>query len=124
MKAWFTVTAVLELGAGLALLCVPSIMVALLLGAPLETPAALSVARIGGAGLLSLGIACGIARNDAQSMAARGLMTAMLLYNIAAVTLLIYARFGYGLSGLALWPGVVLHAGMAGWCIARLRHKA
>jgi len=55
MKTLHTVTAVIELGAGLALLCRPSATVALLVGgAPLETPAALTVARVGGAGLLAL----------------------------------------------------------------------
>jgi hypothetical protein len=53
MKALHTVTAVIELGAGLALLCFPSATVALLVGTPLETPAALTVTRVGGAGLLA-----------------------------------------------------------------------
>ena len=58
MKTLHTVTAVIELGAGLALLCCPSATVALMVGAPLEAPAALTVARVGGAGLLALGVAC------------------------------------------------------------------
>ena len=79
MKALQTATAVIELGAGFALLCFPSITVELLVGAPLETPAALTVARVGGAGLLALGVACWLARGDTQSRAARGLVAAMLL---------------------------------------------
>ena len=62
MKALQTVSAVVELGAGGALLSCPSAMVVLLVGVPLETPAALTVARIGGAGLLALGVACWLAR--------------------------------------------------------------
>jgi hypothetical protein len=38
MKTLHTATAVIELGAGLALLCFPSTTVALLLGLPLDTP--------------------------------------------------------------------------------------
>ena len=38
MKALHTVTEVIEIGAGLALLCFPSTTVALLVGAPLEAP--------------------------------------------------------------------------------------
>jgi hypothetical protein len=123
MKTLHTATAVIELGAGLALLCFPSATVMLLVGAPLEAAPALTVARLGGAGLLALGVACWLARDDTQSPAARGLVTAMLLYNAAAVAVLGFAGIGFGLHGLALWPAVVLHALMAIWCLAWLRHS-
>src|SRR5260221_420771 len=64
VKALHTVTAVIELGAGLALLGWPSATVALLVRVPLEAPAALTVARVGGAGLLALGVACWFARGE------------------------------------------------------------
>jgi hypothetical protein len=121
VKALHTATAVIELGAGLALLCCPSATAVLLIGAPLQTSAALTVARVGGAGLFALGLACWLARDDTQSLAARGLVVAMLLYNISAVTVLAYAGISYGLHGVALWPAVVLHAVMAVWCVACLR---
>jgi hypothetical protein len=97
--------------------------VSLLVGAPLETPAASSVARVGGAGLLALGVACWFARDDAQSRAARGVVAAMLLYNAAAIAVLAFAGLGFGLRGVALWPAVVLHAVMAAWCVACLRRQ-
>src|SRR5271169_1615340 len=121
MKTLQTVTAVIELGAGLALLCFPSTTVALLLGSPLDTPTALTVARVGGAGLLSLGVACWLARGDTQSRATRGLVAAMLLYDVAAVAILAFAGIGFGLHGAALWPAVVLHTVMALWCVVCLR---
>ena len=121
MKTLHTVTALIELGAGLALLCFPS--AALLVGAPLEAAPALTVARVGGAGLLALGVACWLARGDTQSSAARGLIAAMLLYNVAAVAVLGFAGIGFRLHGLALWPAVVLHAVMTLWCVAWLRHN-
>lgn len=120
MKTLQTVTAVIELGAGLALLCFPSRAVALLLGLPLDTPTALTVARVGGAGLLSLGVACWLARGDSQSRTARGLVAAMLLYDVVAVAILAFAGIGFGLHGLALWPAVVLHAVMTVWCVGCL----
>ena len=123
MKTLHTVTAVIELGAGLALLCVPSPVGVLLLGSPLDTPTALSVARVGGAGLLSLGVACWLARGDSESRAARGLVAAMLLYNVGAVAILAFAGIGFGLHGVALWPAVVLHAVMTVWCVACLRQR-
>ena len=95
-------------------------MAAFLLGASIEGPTALTVARVGGAGLLALGVACWLARGDANSRAAKGLVAAMLLYNVATVAILTYAGIGLGLYGVLLWPGVVLHAAMAVWCVASL----
>ena len=123
MKTLQTVTAVIEMGTGMALLCFPSPVVALLLGSPLVTSIALTVARVGGAGLLSLGVACWLARSDYESRAARGLLAAMLLYDVAAAAILAFAGVGFGLHGVALWPAVVLHATMTIWCVACLRRS-
>ncbi len=120
MRILLAATAAIEAGAGLALLCAPSVTAVLLVGAPLEASVALTVARVGGTALLTLGLACWLARSDAQSSAARGLVTAMVLYNIGAVV--IFAAVGLSSQpvGIALWPAVVLHAVMAVWCIANL----
>jgi hypothetical protein len=123
MKTLLIVTAVVEAATGLALLGLPSLVVSLLLGGSLDTPAALVVARVTGAALLSLGVACWLARNDEKSRAAVGVVTAMLMYNVAAVAVLAYASIGLGLSGIGLWPAVLLHAALAAWCIACLRNK-
>ncbi len=123
MKNLHTVTALIELGAGLALLVCPSATVELLAGAPLETSAAWCVARVGGAGVLALGVACWIARDDTESLSARGLVVAMLFYNIATVAILAFASIGQGLYGVALWPAVILHAVMTGWCVVCLRRS-
>jgi hypothetical protein len=123
MKNLLTVTAGIEAATGLALLGLPSLVVSLLLGGSLDTPAALVVARVTGAALLSLGAACWLARNDAQSRAAVGVVTAMLMYSVAAVAVLAYAGIGLGLSSIGLWPAVLLHAALAAWCIACLRTK-
>ena len=116
MKALLTVTAAAETATGLALTAVPPLVVSLLLGESLDTPAALVVARMTGAALISLGIACWLARNDAASRAARGLVGALLFYNAAAVAVLVYAGAGLRLHGIALWPTAALHVAMAGWC--------
>jgi len=123
MKSLLIVTAALETAIGLALLGVPSLVISLLLGRSLDAPAALLVARVTGAALLSLGVACWLARNDEKSRAAVGLVTAMLLYNAAAVLVLLYASIGLALSGIGLWPAVLLHAALAVWCIACLRNQ-
>jgi small basic protein len=49
--------------------------------------------------------------------AARGLVAAMFLYNVAVAALLAFAGVGLGLRGIALWPAVILHAAMAVWCV-------
>ena len=121
MKILHTVTAIIEAGAGLALGCFPSFAVALLFGSALDSPAAVMLGRLTGAALLALGVACWFARDDAQSRAARGLVAAMVVYNLGAVALFVFAGIGLGLHGVALWPAAVLHAGMTVWCIACLR---
>lgn len=123
MKILLTVTAIIEVGAGAALLSVPSLAVKLLFNTPLDTPAAVALGRLAGAALLALGAACWLAHGDEQSQAARGLTVAMLLYNAAAVVILAVAGIGTQAVGIVLWPAVALHAFMTGWCIACLQRR-
>jgi len=95
--------------------------VSLLLGVSLDSLGAATVARVAGAALLALGVAFWFARDDGQSRATRALLAAMSLYNVAAVALLVHARLGLGLSGVGLWPVVILHAALAVWSLACLR---
>ncbi len=112
-------TAAVEAGAGLALLGVPSRFAQLLFAAPLEGAVALTVTRVGGMGLLTLAIAAWFASHDSQSCAARGFTCAMVLYNLGAALILGAAGLRSAPAGIALWPVVVLHAGMAIWCAAQ-----
>ena len=121
MKTLLVVTAVLEGVTGLSLGLSPALTVSLLLGASLDTPGGLVLARVAGAAVLSLGVACWLARG--QTLTARGLVTAMLLYNGAAIAVLVHAGLGLGLSGAGLWPSVGLHTVLAVWCVASLRNK-
>ena len=120
MNNLLTVTAVIEVGAGLALMALPSLLVTLLLGSPLDTPVASTVARVAGVALFALGVACWLSRHDGQSRAARGLVGAIVFYNAAIVTVLVYGRVGLGLSSIGLWPTIVLHSVMTVWCVSSL----
>ena len=122
MKRFLTLAAIIEAATGLALISVPAIVVRLLLGAEISG-ASIPLGRVAGAALLALGVACWLARDDTQSRAARGLVAAMLLYNVATVAVLAFAGIALGLHGVALWPAVVLHAVMAVWCAACLRRS-
>jgi hypothetical protein len=120
-KYLLIVTALVEVGAGLALAIAPSALVALLFSSPLTTSVGMTVGRIAGAALIALGAACWLAQDDERSRAATGLIVSMLLYNTAAVALLGYAGVVAGLAGVGLWPGVLLHVALAAWCVACVR---
>ena len=120
----FVTTSMIEAGAGLALLCLPSRAAKLLLATPLQEPAACTVARVGGAGLLALGVACWLARNDTESSAARALVIALVIYNLVVALVLAAAGLRSRPVGIILWPAVVLHTVMTAWCIASVRHSS
>ena len=123
MKTLLIVTALLEAATGFALVASPSMIVSLLIGSPLDTRPGLVVGRLAGIALLTLGLVCWLARNEQQSRVTAGLIAAMLFYNAGAATLLTYARLGWGLSGLGLWPAAAVHAALALWCIECLRTR-
>ena len=116
-KHLLIVTAFSEAATGLVLLCLPGFAFSLLLG--IDTPAteATLVGRIAGAALLAFGMACWSARRDEGRVSRRELLAAKLIYDTAAAALLVYAGLKLNMVGLALWPGVVLHAVLAAWCV-------
>jgi hypothetical protein len=98
MKWVLIFAAVGEAGTGLALLIVPSLVGRLLLGEEL-TGIAIPVARVAGIALSALGVACwpGPPR------------VGMLTYSAVVALYLAYVGFAGGLTGILLWPAVVLH---------------
>jgi hypothetical protein len=123
MKTLLFVTAILELGAGLALECCPSTAVALLLGSPPDAPAAVTLGRLAGVALFALGAACWFACRDAPGRAAKGMIAAMTAYNLGAVIVLSAAGLQLQPVGVVLWPAVILHAAMTVWCFRCLVRK-
>lgn len=119
MKLLLTVTAVFEALTGIGLIVFPSMIISLLIGTLPEGAAVTTLAKIAGAALISLAIACWLSRNNA---AASGVAKAILFYNIVAAFVLGYGANSYKLSGAGLWPAVLLHAGLAVWCFIAISH--
>ena len=111
-------TAVMEAGTGLALVAVPSRVAGFLLGASLDAPASVIVARVAGVALAALGLACWLGRHDGGSRAARGLVGAMLLYNVCVALVLVHGATRLAPVGVGLWPTALLHTAMGGWYLA------
>jgi hypothetical protein len=98
MKNALAFAAVAEVATGLALLIAPSLVVQLLLGEQL-TGVAIPVARVAGIALIGLGIACWPGPP----------LVGMLTYGALVTVFLAYLGFAGGLTGVLLWPAVVLH---------------
>jgi len=97
------VAAVIEVTAGAVLIISPSLFARLLLNGDLNA-AGEAVGRIGGFGLLALGLA-----SWPRSVPARGL----LAYNVLAALLLIFLGVKGALVGILLWPAAALHFALA-----------
>jgi hypothetical protein len=120
MKLLLMISAILEASLGLALLVMATVAVPMLLGVPLDTPAGLVAGRIAGAALVALTIACWQARNGGRGSPATGVVEIMLLYNFAAMAVLVYAGVRLELRSALLWPAIVLHFGLGVWCLLNL----
>jgi hypothetical protein len=122
MKLLLKLTALTETGTGLGLVAVPAVVVRLLLGGEL-VGAGIPLGRVAGMALLALGVACWLASFDTQSCAARGVVSALALYNLGVAVILGVAGVQSQTVGIALWPAVVLHVVMTVWCITCLLRK-
>jgi hypothetical protein len=120
--AWFMmVTALGEAATGLFLLVMPAAVLTLLLGVKEAGDEALFLGRILGSALLAIGVACWLARRDPGGPAQHGMLAGVLIYNVAAAALLACAGLVLKMTGLFLWPAVVLHTALAVWCVCCLR---
>jgi len=120
MNRLLKLTAIIEAATGLGLIAVPALVVRLLLGAEISG-ASIPLGRVAGVALLALGVACWFASYDVKNRAARGLISAMVLYNLGVLFILGAAGLQSRPVGIFLWPAVILHAAMSVWCVASLR---
>jgi hypothetical protein len=123
LKYLFIVTAIVEVGAGLALLVWPPLPLWLLLGSQEYLPEAFLFGRVAGAALYAIGVASWLARNDQRNPAQLGLLAGVLIYNVAVAILLVDAGARLSMAGVALWPAVALHGTLATWCIVCLSRR-
>jgi hypothetical protein len=108
-------TAIVEVATGLALIAVPAIVIALLLGVSASSEGA-PLGRFLGIALLAFGWACWPDRRNTK----RGsrVFQGVLIYNVLVAFYLAFLDAVGGMGGLLLWPAVVLHGGVAavmGW---------
>jgi hypothetical protein len=99
---------VLEIVTGLGLLLDPADGASALFGSSIEG-AGMAIGRIGGGGLLALGIACWLARKTPTSPASVGVAWAYLAYNVISCVTLAWASAALGGSSLPALGGAVLH---------------
>ena len=88
-----------EAATGFALLTVPSLVGQVLFGQAL-TGIAIPVARVAGIALIALGVACWPGPP----------LVGMLTYSAVVTLYLFYIGLAGGLTGVFLWPVVILHA--------------
>jgi hypothetical protein len=122
--ALLRVTAAFEAATAAGLLILPALMLKLLFGSMPDTASSLLLARLFGAPLVSLAVMCWSASSGPRGRDALSHVGAMLLYNVIVAALLVYAGTLLGLAGVALWPAVIAHALLAGWCVADLAQGA
>ena len=101
-------SAAIEIATGIALVASPAVVAGVLLGASLSGAGA-AVGRVGGFGLLSLGLACWPNRVGATSRAIGALTT----YNLLAALYLGYLTIGGFFASRFLWFAFLLHAVLA-----------
>jgi len=99
MKSALVFAAIGEAVTGFALLIAPALVGQLLLGEQLAG-VAIPVARVAGIALIALGIACWPGPP----------LLGMVTYGALVTLYLAYLGFAGGLTGLLLWPAVILHA--------------
>jgi hypothetical protein len=109
LRLLLTLSGSLEILAGLPALITPAPVVSLLLGSPPDSIGVV-LARLFGAGVFALGLACLKARNDVGSPAGLAVSVGIAAYNVLAAVVLLWAAVGLSLGGLLLWGVGIVHA--------------
>lgn len=117
------VTAVCEGATGLLLLLAPALVLTVLFGWRQVSPETALIGRVAGAAVLGISAASWLARDDAGSRAQRGMLAGLLIYNVVAIVLLVFAGAVLSMVGLLLWPAVLYHVALTAWSVDCLRRR-
>jgi hypothetical protein len=107
-RTFVRVSAAIEAATGIALIADPGLVVQILLGVGVAG-SGVAIGRVGGFGLLSLGLACW---PNGEEVTVRATWV-LFLYNLLASLYLCYLRVGGGFTGYVLWLAAGLHAVLA-----------
>lgn len=108
LKTLIVVSAIVEALFGLLCLVAPNLVIELFFGAG-ATPAALFLARLLGAAVLTFGIAALLARNHLKSPSGVAIVYGLTAYNLLAAVLLAWAA-ALGLGGAITLLAAVFHS--------------
>ena len=108
LRLLLTISGVLEVLVGVLALISPAPVVSLLLGGPVD-PIASVLARLFGAGVFALGLACLKARSEVASPAGLAVGLGITSYNVLAAVVIIWAAAGLSLGGMLLWAAGIGH---------------
>jgi len=111
LRLLLTLCGGLEILAGLTAMIAPGPLLSLLLGGPGD-PISSVMARLFGAGVFALGLACVKARHDVASPAGLAVSIGITAYNFLAAVVLLWTAAEMGLGGLLLWGAGIGHAAL------------
>lgn len=115
-KSVVMTAACLEIVVGATLLAAPDFPCQLLF-ATKPVGFALILARFAGVGLLALGVAC---LPSTATGSSRRAVSGLFVFNFGVAILLAWVAVATTLRGILLWPGAVLHAGIAAALLPQL----
>ena len=119
LRLLLTISGGLEVLVGVLALISPVTVVSLLLGSPPDLIGGV-LARIFGAGVFALGLACLKARDDVGSAAGLAVSLGITSYNVLAAVVIIWAATGLGLGGALLWGAGILHIALGALFVSAL----
>jgi hypothetical protein len=120
MKSFLTYTAIIEALTGLGLIIIPSKVVLILLETELNGSLEVILSMVAGAAIFSLALACWFFRlRSGVSITIR----AMLFYNFAVASILLYGALGLGFKGAVLWLVIIFHFFQSVICILYINKK-
>ena len=119
LRLLLTISGGLEALVGVLTLISPTTVVSLLPGGSVD-PIGLVLARLFGAGVFSLGLACLKARDDVGSPAGLAVSLGITSYNILAAVVILGAAAGLNLGGLLFWGAGIGHAIIGALFVAAL----